>query len=242
MIINLVKPTIFDKSKIISGVTLKNTNNLHPKGISFLETGDFSNDEIKANIDSLAHTLDIHSDLIILQTQTHSDIVRIVNNDSDVDISDAMITNNRGIIIGARIADCCAILLFDKKTDTIAAIHSGWKGTEQNICRKTIEIMHSRFGCIPTDIIAYLSVCACGTCYEVGEDFKSIFPACTVKRGNDYYFDNRKMIMKQLLEAGLNVNNIEISSECSIHNSNFHSYRRDRSESGRMLAFIGMKN
>ncbi len=41
---------------------------------------------------------------------------------------DALITDQKNTPIAVLTADCAPILLFDKNTRTIAAIHAGWRG------------------------------------------------------------------------------------------------------------------
>ncbi|MGB9911954.1 MAG: polyphenol oxidase family protein, partial [Candidatus Kapaibacteriota bacterium] len=94
----------------------------------------------------------------------------------------------------------------------------------------------------PRNLLVYISPLASGKRYEVGEDVAKLFPLSTIPTPNGkYFFDNRKEIIYQLKETGVEEKNIEYSPLCTISNTNLHSYRRDKEKSGRMAAFIGLK-
>ena len=38
---------------------------------------------------------------------------------------DAIITNQRGVVLGVYVADCCAVYIVDPKTPAIGLVHSG---------------------------------------------------------------------------------------------------------------------
>jgi copper oxidase (laccase) domain-containing protein len=64
----------------------------------------------------------------------------------------------------------------------------------------------------------------------------------TPRNGNGTVVDLKSANRHQLLEAGVRQENIEISPACTITDSaNFHSHRRDRERSGRMMAVIGLR-
>ena len=78
--------------------------------------------------------------------------------------------------------------------------------------------------------------------YEVGEEFLDYFPNSIIKKNDNYYFDNKNEIINQLLNCGCLIENIESINECTIVDKRYHSYRRDKNDSGRMSAFIGIKS
>ena len=46
---------------------------------------------------------------------------------------DGIISNQRGIVLGVYVADCCAVYLVDLKTPAIGLVHSGKRGTELGV-------------------------------------------------------------------------------------------------------------
>ena len=237
-----LKPKIFDENIILSGVSEKNTSAEFPKGLSFSNAKIFSENEINTCKNAFAASLHISPDRMKYQKQVHKDVIIEKNKSSDYAIADGMFTSECGVMLNISIADCTAILIFDPVQKVIMGLHSGWRGTQQNIASKGIDILVSKYHSQAKDILIYLSPAACGKCYEVGEDVAKFFPrSITDLHNGKYLFDNRHEISLQLIDAGLQSPHIEIAPECSIEDLRLHSYRRDGQSSGRMSAFIGMK-
>ena len=51
----------------------------------------------------------------------------------------------------------------------------------------------------------------------------------------------KEQIRYFLMETGVLPENIEISDICTFEKQKYHSYRRDGTEAGRLLAFAGLK-
>jgi len=155
---------------------------------------------------------------------------------------DAMITNQKNIVLSILTADCVPILLFDRKQNVIAAIHAGWKGTKGNIVLKTVEKMIKDFHSNPHDIIAGIAPSIGRCCYEVGEDVAKYFydfPQAYDKKDDKYMLDLPLINRAQLLSMGLIPDNIEMSDICTSCNvEKFFSYRKEEGCSGRFMSMI----
>lgn len=88
---------------------------------------------------------------------------------------DALITDEPGILLAVRTADCVPILLADPKRRAVAAIHAGWKGMLGGIVEKTAGEMRRQFDSHPRDLIAAVGPSIGVCCYEVGEDLAEHF-------------------------------------------------------------------
>jgi len=77
--------------------------------------------------------------IVIPQLPHGSNIVTIRSGKEDVRDCDALITENRGLSLGIRTADCAAVCFGDGKAIGIA--HIGWRG----LCRGLIEKMTDHF-------------------------------------------------------------------------------------------------
>ena len=95
----------------------------------------------------------------------------------DITGVDALITNERGLRIGVKTADCVPILLYDARQKAVAAVHSGWKGTVQNIIAATIQRMKEEFSTDPADIRAVIGPCIHVDAFEVGDEVYEKFAA-----------------------------------------------------------------
>ncbi len=239
--LDILRPQIFDRMKLQSGVTQKNQRIFPKTGLSLSPAKILDDAQYNMHLQIFAHSRGIASHRIKYNQQVHSDIVRIVDGHSNTEEADALITNEKQLMLLVKIADCAAILLYDRKRQVIAAIHSGWRGTKANIVEKSINLMKQNFGTDSKSIMAYVSPSASVKHYQVGEEFLTFFPNVIIKRGNKYYFDNKKLITEQLLSAGVSKSHIEVSDICTIADNDYHSYRRDGDCSGRMGAFIMLK-
>lgn len=239
MAIRLIKPQIFRES-VICGVTERNPE-YPPFGLTFGISPIAKQPLVRRNFRMLANELGVFSRQIFSAHQIHSNVVHIVNSNYKSKCGDALITNIQNYVIGVKIADCAGVLVFDPGCKVVAAVHSGWRGTLKKILPKTIEKMASVFNSNPEKLLVYISPLASVENYEVGKEFEKLFPYSIVHRDGKIYFDNKKEILTQLINSGVRLENIEISDLCTIANQNLHSYRRDKEKSGRMFAFIGLK-
>ncbi len=189
----------------------------------------------------------------IVANQTHSDHISIVSTSSEVgwrDAStaiedcDALITNQKELMLTILTADCVPILLFDPKQNVVAAIHAGWKGTYKEIAFKTVQKMQSVFESNPKDIIAGIAPSIGSCCYEVGEDVAKHFledKNAYTQQGKKYMLNLPYINKKQLLKAGLEAENIELSNICTACEvESYFSYRKEQGCSGRFMSMIGL--
>ena len=237
----------FSDPELISGMTLVDTHDLPWPGATFSASESALAPVVARSYELLALALDVPRPRIATVHQVHgAEVVCIDNPDSIVANqerkADALITSCRGVVLGVKLADCCGVLLYDPIRHVIAAIHSGWRGTAANITARAVALLAGRYGCVASDLQAWLSPCASGRVYEVGTDVYEVLSSyCQPLSSGKWLFDNHRAIVDQLNGAGLREHNIDVDSACTITELRYHSYRRDRGRSGRMLAFIGMR-
>jgi len=190
----------------------------------------------------------------IVANQTHSDNIHIIQKNKEIgwnsvedaiESCDALITSQTNIMLTILTADCVPILLFDPKQKVVAAIHAGWKGTEQQIASKTVEKMKKEFNSNPKDIIAGVAPSIGRCCYEVewnvAKHFEAIEDAYENK-GEKQMLDLPHINKLQLLNAGLTKEHIEMSNICTACDvENYFSYRKEGGCSGRFMSMIGLK-
>ncbi len=88
---------------------------------------------------------------------------------------DALITDEPGILLAVRTADCVPVLLLDSKRRAVAAIHAGWKGMLGGIVEKTAGEMMRQFNSRPRNLFAAVGPSIGVCCYEVGEEVAEHF-------------------------------------------------------------------
>ncbi|NOS85736.1 MAG: peptidoglycan editing factor PgeF [Ignavibacteria bacterium] len=182
---------------------------------------------------------------LVHANQVHSDGVSIVTKPGLYPNTDALITSQKGLNLVISIADCMPVMIYDKTNGVIANIHSGWRGTQKNIVGKTISIMKTDLHSKPAELIVFMGPAISKPNFEVDKDVAEMFPAEYVsqkpKSESKFIVDTGRVVYESLLLAGVPANNIEQYPECTFDNAHLHSYRRDKSGSGRMFAVLGMK-
>lgn len=199
--------------------------------------------------DSLAEMFEIPSDRIIIPRQTHSTNVATITampvSPDDIENVDAVVTNQRGLIIGVNTADCVPVVLLDPKADIYAVAHAGWRGAVSGIVENTVKAMLS-LGSSPRDILAAIGPSICVGCFEVGDEVASRFPADCVSRepGQKPHVSLQKHITKILSHLSLRQNNIypfDPASCTRCHPDLYWSARRMGINSGRIYTFVVIK-
>ena len=184
---------------------------------------------------------------LIHPTQTHSANVEFATeNKSDYPDTDGLILTNKGQAVYLRFADCTPVILYDKKANTGAIAHAGWKGTVGKIAPKTAQKMLEYTGSDISDIYAVIGPAIDTCCYEVGENvLNGIKSSVTNIDGliTDSKYVNLKMTnARQLTELGVPKANIDICPYCtSCRNDLFYSYRKENGTQLRHNAVIMLK-
>ncbi len=178
----------------------------------------------------------------IFMHQVHKDnIVKIDENNINlfggrerlVENTDALITNLKNTPLIVQTADCVPIILYCDESKSIAAIHSGWRGTVLNIVSKTIDLMIKEYNANLSKMYAYIGPYIALKDYEVGDEVAVHFQNKTMMN-NKWHIDNGLEVKKQLLDCGVLENNIELSN-LNTYDEVFYSYRRDGVQVGRIL-------
>lgn len=236
---NIIKA--FNDDRLLSGITGVDDTELSWPGYSFSISPATTSDSVERSYQALAQELDIDRDQIVTVHQVHGTEVLVADSRTQAQ-ADALITSTPGLVVGVKLADCCGVLMYDASVGVVAAVHSGWRGTAGNIVGATIAELTKRFKTKSSDLQVWLSPCASGEHYEVGEDVHTVLSKYCAPHGSKWLFDNRQAIREQCRMAGIEERNILVRSECTITDPQWHSYRRDGERSGRMFAFIGLRS
>jgi YfiH family protein len=164
--------------------------------------------------------------------QIHSGIVLAARGIGCAGEGDALLSNRPEIPVSIRTADCLPILLADRRTGAVAAVHAGWRGTVARIAPGAVARMQEDFGSRPEDLVAAIGPGIGGCCYEVGIEVARQFGRTEAGR-IDLAAENRR----QLEAAGLvDIDIIDACTQCDAER--FWSYRREGERAGRMISFI----
>ena len=184
-------------------------------------------------IDCLVSAKQVHGDRVLSLKQPP-------DSDREYDGYDALVTNLSGVGLMIQQADCQAVLLFDPQKRVVANIHSGWRGSVQNIIARTIEVMKEDYGSRSLDLRAAISPSLGPCCAEFKNYPSELPPAFHSYQVRPDYFDFWAISRDQLIEAGVDGNNIEIAGICTACNENYFSFRRDKT-TGRLASVIALR-
>lgn len=162
-------------------------------------------------------------------TQIHSAVVLTADAPGLAGEGDALVTDRAGLAVSVRTADCYPVLLVDVDTRVVAAVHAGWRGTAAGVVVAALKRMNSA----PDRVWAAIGPGIGACCYEVGEEVAQRFGQHAGQ------LDLAAANYRQLREAGVPDQNIEALPHCTFCQAEqFHSYRRDKDQAGRMISFI----
>lgn len=240
----LFYPSIFDNVSDISALfTGANKEIINPgssvPGLNLGYNTEAEPAEVDQNFKSLFENIGWNRNQLALANQVHGSNIIQVTEPGTYDNADGFVTDKAELSLGIRVADCAAVLAGDAVNGVIGAFHAGWKGAADNIVPKGIDQM-IQLGANADHIRVYLSPCISLENFEVGEEVASKFPQQFLDRESykKTHVDLKGYIGWQLLNSGIKIENVEISTHCTVQNSNYYSYRRERGRAGRMLGMI----
>jgi len=162
--------------------------------------------------------------------QVHGAVARVVTRadrgrgaavaDAGVGDADALVTGDPGTVLGAVVADCVPILLYDPRAHVIACVHAGWRGTVARVTDASLGAM-SALGTRPADVIAGIGPAIGPDRYQVGEDVAAAARECFGERAplvlrpdgtGRWLFDLWSANRVLLREAGLADRNIHVAA------------------------------
>lgn len=166
--------------------------------------------------------------------------------------ADGIVTADRSVALVVRVADCAPVLLVDRRTGAVAAVHAGWRSTMQGIVATAVERLSAASGSRPADLMAAIGPSLGTCCGEMGEEVVDAFRSAGHDEsalgrwfiraaGKRPHFDLWRANREQLEKAGLSADAIHVAALCTrTYPEIFHSYRAAGAGAGRMAAVIRM--
>jgi YfiH family protein len=252
--IHYLQPGWVEQGHLVAGFTTRNGGSSRPP-FNSLNLGYGSDDQrsqVEANRAAVARAFELEPHLFLTVKQVHGSEILIIDQPNPevshfqrVD-SDAIITNQRNILIGILVADCFPVILYDRKKRVVAVVHLGWRGTAAGLLGLTINAMKEVFGCDTSNLCAAVGPGIAAHSYEVDRPVRDQFRRGTgqwsqiakeVSLGH-WQLDLQKSILLQLDEAGVSRAAVDVVFECTCcHKEAFFSHRRDQGRTGRQMGF-----
>ncbi len=172
--------------------------------------------------------------------QVHSSKVYIVDSATEAHKmeGDGLITKERGLFIGVKVADCYPVFLLDYSQPALAVLHVGWRGAKEGIIAQGVNKLVRELRSDPDSIHAVIGPGICVNHYEVGEEFREYmkFQPFLKEIKGKLHLDLHEYIKSELKDN--DIYNIVDSPFCTYEREDlFWSKRRDGKILGEMWAF-----
>jgi YfiH family protein len=150
---------------------------------------------------------------------------------------DAIITKQKGLLIGVGTADCAPILLCDINTQYIGVIHAGWRGAVGTVIENTMQKMQE-LGC--KSIVAAIGPCMQKRYFEVKTDvLEQIDKRYITQFNGKTFFDMQLLVLEKLMKNGAKT--VSKLNMDTMANDVYFSYRRQAGKSGVQFSGIMIK-
>ena len=212
-----------------------------------------------AGVRQLARAVGV--DHVAMVTQVHKADAVVVRRGDAVPESrpeaDILVANDPEVAIAVRAADCVPLLLADRASGAVAAVHAGWRGTAAGAARVAVETMAREFGSRPGDLLAAIGPSIGSCCYQVGTElvdafasagherylidrwFGSLPPSRGSRERSPLHLDVAGANRDQLILAGMAEQNIYMSGLCTaMHPTVLPSFRVENERAGRIAGVI----
>lgn len=198
--------------------------------------------ELGLSAPDVAWARQVHGTSVALVSATHAWRERIA--DADILLSDVST-----VAVSVRVADCVPILLADRRTCAVAAVHAGWRGTCAGAAPVAVRAMASTYGSSPADLVAAVGPSIGPCCYQVGVEVRRAFTdrdgslpddsSWFLEDGDRWRLDLWTATLDQLVAVGLSAANVHVSRECTACAlDRYFSHRAEAARAGRLVAAI----
>ena len=228
----------------------------HFASLNFSAREGDGSDRVRKNGEIIASAFNLHEDQFFSVHQVHGDRILIVDHKNIDSLKqqqhqcDAIMTDQPGLAIGIKTADCVPVFLAAKTQRIIAVIHAGWRGTALNISAKTVAAFAETFSCRPADMIAAIGPSIGPCCYQVddavfkagggNENWESAF--LPGRKQGEWLLDLPSANKRQLIQAGIPWESVFTADLCtSCRKDLFFSHRGEAGKTGRQINFMMLK-
>ena len=234
-----------------------------------LHVGDDS-EAVVENRKSLAQVLGVDPHSLTCGEQVHGvGVTRVTEEligrgafswDDSIPDSDAIHTNLVNVPLLLLVADCVPVLVYDATHHAVAVVHAGWRGAIAHIVERTIDSMHDAYGTLPADCYLFIGPSIGADSFEVseeiGEQFRQDVHALGLSQVDEVvryiqrvgqtmptpHVDLKGYLAACVVQKGVPLEQVSISSTDTMTNDRCYSYRRDQGRTGRMAMFSVLRD
>lgn len=233
-----------------------------------LHVGD-TPDAVAENRKRLAQVLGVDSSRLTCGEQVHGvGVTRVTEElvgkgafswDDSIPDSDAIHTNLVNVPLLLLVADCVPVLIYDAVHHAVAVVHAGWRGAIAHIVERTMDSMHEAYGTLPSDCYLFIGPSIGADSFEVSEEiaeqFRQDMHALGLSQVDEVvryiqrdgqttltpHVDLKVYIAACVVQKGVLLKQVAISSTDTMTTDGCYSYRRDHGRTGRMAMFAVLR-
>ena len=197
--------------------------------------------ENRRRVQEALHLLDLVSAIQVHGRQ--GSVITAANPAPEAEIPevDLLLTDQPGLGLLIKQADCQAVMLYDPEHQVVANVHCGWRGQVGNILAEAVSRLKSEFGSRAQALFAGIGP-GLGPCCAEFRNYRREFPPDLWSyQVRPNYFDLWQLSRDQLVASGLKPEQVDVAGLCTrCRQEEFFSYRRDGA-TGRQGAVIALK-
>lgn len=216
--------------------------------LSFSVAAGDSEANVNLNLERAAAELGVASKRIHFLSQVHGHVAHtLTGTEVQTELifreGDALVSRAPALACAVRSADCVPVLLADRRSGAVAAVHAGWRGAVNGVVSRAIDALRAiaQNPSLLAAIGPHISLAA----FEVSEDVAekllnaSHDPQIVDRSQAKPHVDLRRMLRAELHAQGLAHSAIDDVWGCTVlEPERFFSFRRDGKASGRHLSAI----
>ncbi len=225
-----VYPIEFARHFGVQAFLTDRSGGVSPAPYDSLNLGDHVDDDpanVQENRRRVAEAIGVDASRLVIINQVHGRDVVIANRATADSAGDVLIDFGDEFAVAVLVADCLPILLVDEDSPTLAVVHAGWKGLQQNVLESALENFDHHDA-----VHAFLGPCISAAAYQVGpevaEHFSTIAGAVTADTGDRSLLDLRAVAVAQLLALKVTDHHITIAAQSTDGGTTFFSDRAQR--------------
>lgn len=198
---------------------------------------------VRMNLSRLARAAGVAPERLRFVKQVHGARVVEAATATPETEADALWTDQAGVAVGVRTADCLPVLIEDPR-GRVAAVHAGWRGVLAEIVARTLEQLVER-GAQVSELKVAIGPCIQRCCFEVDGDLPARFQAAfgdgvlvLSKESAKPHLDLPFAVKQTLARLGVPEGHMVALPQCTRCDERFFSHRREHGITGRHLSFI----
>ena len=225
-----VYPVDFVRHFGVHAFVTDRSGGVSPAPFDSLNLGDHVGDEaakVLENRRRVATAIGVDESRLVIINQVHGRDVVNANEATPESSGDVIVDYGDGFAIAVLVADCLPMLVVDEDSPTLAVVHAGWRGLQQNVLESALEHFEHHDA-----VHVFLGPCISAQSYQVGPDvaehFVDVAGALTPDTGDRSRLDLRAVALAQLHTLGIADSHITIAQQSTDGGATFFSDRAAR--------------